>query len=96
MLRNNGIDVEIIEYLKKPITIEELKVIETKLKLNPKEFLRKNDTKYKELNLDKFDGTHEQLFEIIIQNPRILERPIIISGEKAVIGRPPENILKLL
>ena len=59
-------------------------------------FLRKNDIKYKELNLDEFNGTELELFEIIIQNPRILERPIIVSEEQAVIGRPPENILQLL
>ena len=96
LLRDNKIEADIIEYLKEPITIEVLSTIRTKLGLSPKEFLRKNDIKYKELNLDEFNGTELELFEIIIQNPRILERPIIVSEEQDVIGRPPENILQLL
>ena len=95
MLKNNNINPEIIEYLKVPITLEELKSISNKLGLDAKEFLRKNDSKYKELELEKFNGNEEQLLQIIIDNPRILERPIIIHGERAVIGRPPENILEL-
>ena len=65
-------------------------MIAEKLNLNPKEFLRKSDKKYKELSL-----SDSELFQLMSENPSIIERPIIISNNKAVIGRPPENILKL-
>jgi len=57
--------------------------------------LRKNDKRYKELNLSEFNGSKDALFKIIAENPRIMERPIIATDTKAVIGRPPENIFKL-
>ena len=96
LLKENSIEFEIVEYLKTPLTMQNLKSVSLKLGLSPKDFTRKNDSKYKELNLDRFNGTDEEMIEIIIKHPRILERPIITSKEKAVIGRPPENILKLL
>ena len=95
MLKENNIKLNIIEYIKTPPTLDEIKSIAIKLSMRPQEFLRKNDARYKELNLSKFDGSDDDLFNVIIENPRILERPIIISSTKAVIGRPPENIFKL-
>ena len=95
LLRNQGIQPRIVEYLKTALSLEELKTIKNKLALSPQHFLRKNDARYKELNLDQFNDSDDKLFKIIIENPRILERPIIVSDEKAVIGRPPENIFKL-
>ena len=95
MLRQQNIKFDIIEYIKTPPTLVEIKSIATKLNLRPQEFLRKNDSRYKELNLSEFNGSDDDLFNIIIENPRILERPIIVADATAVIGRPPENILKL-
>ena len=95
LLRNQGIQPRIVEYLKTALSLEELKTIKNKLALSPQHFLRKNDARYKELNLDQFNDSDDKLFKIIIENPRILERPIIVSNEQAVIGRPPENIFKL-
>ena len=95
LLRKKDITFKIIEYIKNPPSLEDLRSISIKLNLSPQEFLRKNDVKYKELNIASFNGTDDELFQIIIENPRILERPIITSDDKAVIGRPPENILEL-
>ena len=95
LLRSHKIEPTIIEYLKAPLSLEELKSIQNKLGMPINDFLRKNDAKYKELGLDTFNGSDDKLIQIIINNPRILERPIIISGDNAVIGRPPENILNL-
>ena len=95
LLREYNIEPTIIEYLKKPLSLKELQSISKKLALAPKDFLRKNDSRYEELGLSEFNGTDNEIFKIIIANPRILERPIIISDNKAVIGRPPENILEL-
>ena len=63
--------------------------------MNPQNFLRKSDKKYKELNLSEFNGSNEELLRLMSDNPTIIERPIISSDTKAVIGRPPENIFKL-
>ena len=95
LLSEKNIKPNIIEYIKNPPTVDDIKTIAAKLNLHPQEFLRKNDIRYKELNLATFDGSDDDLFNIIIENPRILERPIIVSKTKAVIGRPPENIFKL-
>ena len=96
LLSEKNIKPNIIEYIKNPPTVDDIKTIADKLNLHPQEFLRKNDKRYKELNLSEFNGSKDDLFEIIAKNPRIMERPIIITDTKAVIGRPPENILKLL
>jgi len=96
LLRNKNIDPIVVEYLKNPLSITELKSISCKLAMPPKEFVRKNDNRYKELNINEASVDDDEMFEFISQNPRIMERPIITCGEKAVIGRPPENILELL
>ena len=95
MLRENGIEPLIVEYLKKPLQLNELESISKKLKMPPEKFVRKNDNKYKKLDIDGSKMSDTEMFQAIIDYPRILERPIIISGDKAVIGRPPENILDL-
>ena len=95
LLRENGIEPEIIQYLKTPLSIDELKSISNKLNLSPKDFVRKNDSKYKELKLGELDINDDEMLHVIAKNPRILERPIIVRGQEAIIGRPPENILKL-
>ena len=95
LLRENGIEPEIIQYLKTPLSIDELKSISNKLNLSPKDFVRKNDSKYKELKLSELDINDDEMLHVIAKSPRILERPIIVRGQEAVIGRPPENILKL-
>ena len=95
LLREKNIKLKVVEYIKTPPSSEDLQLISIKLNLSPKEFLRKNDIRYKELNIDSFNGSDDELFQIIIENPRILERPIITSNDKAVIGRPPENLLEL-
>ena len=84
-----------MEYIKTPLSANDIKSIAIKLNLSPQKFLRKNDKRYKELNLSEFKGSDEDFFQIIADNPTIMERPIISSGSKAVIGRPPENIFKL-
>ena len=94
ILEKNGIDYEVVEYLKNPISIKELKTLGGKLKLRPKEFIRIKDLATLELKPDMEND--EEMYAVIAEYPKILERPIIAKGEKAVIGRPPENVLKLI
>ena len=65
-----------------------------KLKLSPKEFIRKNDVKKLDLSIDL--NNDEEVIQNMIDYPKIMERPIIVNGNKAVIGRPPEKILEIL
>ena len=95
LISDAGKDVEIIEYLKDVPTKEELKSIVDLLNISPEQLLRKNEAIFKE----QFKGrsfTDEEWIKIMIENPKLIERPIVVDGKKAVLGRPPENVLSLL
>ena len=91
----NSLDIEyhVIEYLKVPLDKEELTSILNKLRAEPIDIIRTNEEEFK-LNDAKSDD-RDKLIELIIKYPKILQRPIISTDERAVIGRPPENIKKL-
>lgn len=95
LLKNKNIDANVIKYLEQTPTKEQLKDVLLKLKISAKELLRTGEDVYKELNLkDIID--EEMLIEIMVKNPILIERPIIIKGDKAVIARPIENLEDLL
>jgi len=86
---------QIVEYLKNPPTEKELKNILQKLGMQAEDIIRKKET----LFTDKFEGkklTNDQWIKILVKNPILIERPIIVKGNKAVIGRPVENINQIL
>lgn len=91
LIKDAGIEPEVIEYLKTIPTTEELKDILMKLNLNAADILRKGETAYKEIIKGKEFG-EEELIQIMIENPKLIERPIVVRGNKAVLGRPPENV----
>ena len=95
ILQAKGVQLEIIEYLKKPLTVSELKKLLVKLNMKPQEIIRTNEKIYKE-NLKGKKFTDEEWMKIIIENPVLIERPIIEKEYKAIIGRPVENILEIL
>ena len=90
-LQNKNTDIEIVEYLKQPLTVGELSEIVNKLGIKPIELIRKNEDYYKK-ELKGKELTDEEWIKIMAENPRLIERPIIVSGDKAVIGRPTEKI----
>ena len=94
-MRDNGHEPKIIEYLKTPPNVQELRKICNVLQLRPIDIIRKGEKEYKELNISNFDRD-EDLIEEIAKHPKLMERPIVIKGEKGIIGRPPENVQKLL
>ena len=96
ILKSKNADCSIIDYIKNPLTADEIQNILNLLHINPIELLRKNDSLFKSLNLDSFNGTDKDFCKIISKHPKLIERPIIIRGNKAVIGRPPEKVLELL
>ena len=96
ILDEQGIEYEIIKYLESPPSIHELREIAKKLGVRPKDFIRRGEKDYATLNLSSKLNDDNALFEAMSQFPKIIERPIIINGKKAVIGRPPEKILEIL
>ena len=96
LLKENGIEPKIVEYLKTPLSVNELKELSKTMGLRPKEFVRRNETEFKDNELIQFLDNDNVLFQAMANYPKIMERPIIVRGNKAVIGRPPENGLTLL
>ncbi len=95
IIRNKGVEPEIVEYLKEPLTVDELQDIIQKLGINPSQLLRKGETIYKE----EFKGkelSEEEWLYAIAEYPVLMERPVVVKGSKAVLGRPPENVNELL
>lgn len=96
LLDDQGIKPDVTEYLDQPPTTSELNHILGLLGLEPRELMRKHEAPYKALNLDNNNLDREQLIQAMIENPILIERPIVINGTKATIGRPPEKILDIL
>lgn len=95
LLEDNGIEPRVIEYLKTPPSKAELKAILAKLGLGAEELLRKGEEIYK----SKYAGRkleQSQWIDAMVEHPILIERPIVVSGKRAVIGRPPQNVLPLL
>ena len=94
-LESKKINFEVIDYIKNNLSSDQIKNILKKLQLKPIELVRKNEVIWK----DKYKGkefTDDQLMKILSNEPKLIERPIIVSEKLAVIGRPAENIDKLL
>ena len=96
LLRDAGIEPTIIEYLKTPLAKEDLRNISQLLGLRPKDFVRKIENDFKDNDLSKSLEDDDKIIDAMLLFPKIIERPIVISGEEAVIGRPPENVQKLI
>lgn len=96
LLREKGIEPRIVEYLKTPPSREELEAILARLGMQPRDLMRKKEKIYKELGLDDPDLSRDQLIDAMLENPILIERPIVVFGDKAAIGRPPEKVLEIL
>ena len=96
ILDQHDLETEIVLYLDNPPSAEEIASILNKLELSPRDILRKGEDAYKELNLKNDKLTNKDLISFMVENPKLIERPIVIRGDKAVIGRPPENVLSLV
>ena len=97
ILEDRGIKSEVVEYLKETPTPSELGALCNLLKLEPQQIIRAKEKRFQELGLSMNDPlSRDQWLKILSENPILLERPIFVKGDKAVIGRPPENVLDLL
>ncbi|MEM7161917.1 MAG: arsenate reductase (glutaredoxin) [Bacteroidota bacterium] len=94
ILEKEKVEIQVREYLKEPISTKEFKVLLAKLNLNIKEIIRKEERVYKEKYKDK-TFTDDEWISILIEEPKLIQRPIVVKENKAVIGRPPENVKTL-
>lgn len=96
LLQEKGIEPEVIEYLKNAPTADELKIVLSKLGMSARELLRTKEDAYKEHNLADTSLTDDAIIAAMIAAPKLIERPIVINGDKARIGRPPEQVLEVI
>ena len=96
LLNDNNIDFNIVEYLKTPLSTDEILVLAKKLGKRPKDFIRTSEKDFKDNKIKSLINNDRALAKAMEGLPKIMERPIFVVGESAVIGRPPENILTLL
>jgi arsenate reductase len=95
LIKDAGVDVEIVEYLKAIPNKEELEMILMKLNLKPTDIIRKGEAIYKE-KFKNSEFNDDEWIKVMIEYPKLIERPIVVKGNKAVLGRPPENVLDLI
>jgi len=95
LLKDANAEVEVVEYIKTPLAVEEIKGILNKLGIAPIDLIRKNERVWKDEFKHK-ELSDEALIQAMHDHPKLIERPIVVKGDKAVIGRPPENIKSLL
>ena len=96
LLEARGLTPTIVRYLETPLDAAQLQALLGKLKLSARQLLRTGEDEYKSLSLADSNLSEAQLIAAIAAHPKLMERPILEVGDKAVIGRPPENILELL
>ena len=94
LVRARGVEPEIVEYLENPPDEKTLELLLSKLGIEPEELVRKKEDLYEELNLEQVG--RRELIAAMVENPVLIERPIVVKGEQATIGRPPENVLNIL
>ncbi|MDC0249464.1 arsenate reductase (glutaredoxin) [Flavobacteriales bacterium] len=94
IVRNKTSEFEIVEYLKNPLTLKEITELLSKLNIKPIDLVRTQDAIWKE-NYKGEKLTDIEIINAMFENPKLIERPIVVKNNKAVIGRPPENVLSL-
>lgn len=96
LLEQQSLTPQIVEYLKTPPDADTLNELLDMLGLEPRELMRKKEAEYKESGADNPDLNRAQLIELMVQFPKLIERPIVVHNGKAAVGRPPEHVLDIL
>ena len=96
LLEDNGVSPEIVLYLENTPSKAKLKKIVQQLGISARALLRKGEDAYKENNLKDDSLSESALIDAMVAHPKLIERPIVVKGDKAVLGRPPENVLGLI
>lgn len=95
LLEENGVDPKVVLYLETSPGTSELKGLLTKLGMKAGQLVRRGEADYKAAGLDR-DSSDAQVLAAMVKYPKLIERPIVVKGSKAVLGRPPENVLSLI
>jgi len=95
LLQERKVPLRIIEYLKEPPTRAELAALRKKLGLAPGDWIRKGESEYKTAGLDP-QSPEDKVLDAMAKHPILIERPIVVRGDRAIVGRPPERVLELL
>lgn len=96
LLEAQGIKPDVVLYLETPPDAPTLKNLLKKLGLKPRELMRQKEAEYKEMGLQDESLSEDQLIAAMVRCPKLIERPIVVHGKKAALGRPPENVLEIL
>ena len=95
LIRQSQHEVEVIEYLQNPPTVEQLRTVIELLGLEASSLVRKGEAVFRELDVDLVTLSDDAVIELLVAHPILIQRPIVVGNGKAVIGRPPENVLQL-
>ena len=96
LLRESGIPFEKVNYYIEPLTKKKLTELVRKMNVKPRDLLRKGEAVYKELGLANDEFSDSELIALMVEHPDLLQRPIVERGDRAVLGRPTENVKELL
>jgi arsenate reductase (glutaredoxin) len=95
-LRESGVDFSKVNYYIEPLSKKKLKELVRKMKIDPRDLLRKSESVYKELGLAKGEFSDDEIISLMVEHPDLMQRPIVERGDRAVLGRPTENVEELL
>jgi len=95
IIKSTGLEPDIVDYLSNPLSESELKEVLTKLNMDASDLIRRGEAIFKE-NFKGKDLSNDQWIKAMIDHPKLMERPIVVKGNDAILGRPPENVNKLL
>lgn len=96
LLEAQGVEVEVVRYLDTPPDSATLRELLRKLGVGPRDLMRTKEPEYRELGLDDERLPSDTLVSAMVAHPKLIERPVFVNGERAVIGRPPEKVLEIL
>ena len=96
LLRASGVDFEKVNYYIKPLSEKKLRELVKKMGIQPRDLLRKTEPVYRELGLARDDFSNEKIISLMVKHPDLIQRPIVERGNRAVLGRPSENVKALL
>ncbi|HYX30358.1 MAG TPA: arsenate reductase family protein [Pyrinomonadaceae bacterium] len=95
-LRESGVDFSKVNYYLEPLSEKKLRKLIEKMGINPRELLRTSESIYRELELSKTQLSEDELIALMVKHPDLMQRPIVERGNRAVLGRPTENVKALL
>lgn len=96
LLRESGVDFELVDYFVDPIPKEKLVELLRKMQMKPRDLLRKNEEIYRTLKLATRDLSDDEIIDLMVEHPSLIQRPIVEKGARAILARPPERLREIL